>query len=606
MPTDSPSDSTGPTRARTRKEEEKETLVAAKNPSSSSRRKFLSNVGRAGAAAYGLAAVGLGPLSGSALAESQLSTTSSGRVLRALNLRIAAARADSQIPISPHTTNRDILRYPDHSASYSKGLLQDDIGVVNPAAWTSFMKALHTGQNSDFEAVIMGGTRTLNGPQGSYAFDLETADADQFGNAPWVGDQETGDQKTGDQRTGPPLVPPFAPIDSADYGTQLVELYWASLLRDVAFTDYAQSSTAVAAAAELTSMPAYKGPRDGHGNVTPDLLFRGASPGDKIGPYMSQFMITPTAFGSQPLSQLMTTYLPGIDYMTDTTTFLQVQNGINTGLADQVDPVQRYLHDGRGLGAYTHVDVLFQAYFTAFLVMAGLNFPSNPGSPYHGSRTQNGFGTFGGPDCGATQGEIAARALNRVWFQKWLVHLVHRPEAGGGVLHQILTGKQNKIDARLNSNVLNSQAVAQSFSKYGTYLLSQAFPEGSPYHPSYPTGHGTVGGACITLLKFFFDGSHAWPNPMTPSSDGLSLVPYTGADAGQLTVNGELNKLAHNVSFGHGILSGIHWRSDTESSLLLGEAVALSFLQDRAQTYHEKFTIHLTKLDGSIATISNE
>ena len=60
---------------------------------------------------------------------------------------------------------------------------------------------------------------------------------------------------------------------------------------------------------------------------------------------------------------------------------------------------------------------------------------------------------------------------------------------------------------------------------------------------------------------------------MVPASDGLSLVPYTGSDEGQLTVNGELNKLGHNVSFGHGIHAGIHWRSDTDTSLLLGEAV---------------------------------
>jgi len=85
----------------------------------------------------------------------------------------------------------------------------------------------------------------------------------------------------------------------------------------------------------------------------------------------------------------------------------------------------------------------------------------------------------------------------------------------------------------------------------------------------------------------------------------LSLVPYTASDAGQLTVNGELNKLGHNVSFGHGIHSGIHWRSDTDTSLLLGEAVALSFLQDKARTYNEPFTVHLTKFDGTTATISN-
>ena len=42
-----------------------------------------------------------------------------------------------------------------------------------------------------------------------------------------------------------------------------------------------------------------------------------------------------------------------------------------------------------------------------------------------------------------------------------------------------------------------------------------------------------------------------------------------------MTVNGELHKLAHNISFGHGIHEGINWRSDTDYSMLLGEEVAL-------------------------------
>ena len=226
---------------------------------------------------------------------------------------------------------------------------------------------------------------------------------------------------------------------------------------------------------------------------------------------MSQLMITPTSFGQQPIDQLMNTYQQGVDYMTDTTTFLQVQNGVSTGLSNQVDSVRRYLHDGRGLSAWTHSDVLYQGYLLAFLVLGTLKAPANPGNPYIGSRTQNGFGSFGGPDYAASQGEVAARALNRVWYQKWLVHLTHRPESGGGVLHQILSGNQNKINARLNSNVLNSQAVAQSFTKYGTYLLSQPFPEGFATHPPYPTGHGTVAGACITFLKFFFDETTSSP-----------------------------------------------------------------------------------------------
>jgi hypothetical protein len=517
------------------------------------------------------------------------------RVQTARTLRATLARRDSEIPIPSHLTNGELERYSDHSASFSKCLLQDGICVVNPAAWASFVKALKSGKNSDFEAIILGGTRTLNGPQGAYAYDLESADSSQFGNAPPNGEP-----------TGRPLVPPFDHVTSEAYGTQLVELYWASLLRDVAFTDFATNPTAAAAAAELSAMPTYRGPRDQNGNVTAELLFRGIYQGETIGPYISQFMITPTYMGQEPMPQLMNTYVPNVDYMTDPKTFLQVQNGISTGLSDENDPLHQYLHNFRGLAAFTHVDVLYQAYFVGLLVILTLAVPGNPGGPYVNSRTQNGFCTWGLPDFAATVGELAARALDHVWLQKWLVHLTHRPEWGGGLVQQVLSGNGNQVQAHPNSNVLNSKAVEQSFRKHGTWFLSQAFPEGSPAHPSYPTGHGTVGGACITILKVFFDGNYVIPNPMVPSSDGLSLQPYTGPDAGEITINGELNKLARNVTFGHGVGAGIHWRTDSDTSMRLGEAVALSFLQDKAQTYNEKFTVNITRLDGSIATISNE
>jgi len=203
-------------------------------------------------------------------------------------------------------------------------------------------------------------------------------------------------------------------------------------------------------------------------------------------------------------------------------------------------------------------------------------------------------------------GELAYRALERSWFQKWFVHRRHRPESGGGIVQLIETGQGSSINGSLNDNVLNSQAVQSSFNKYGTYLLSQAFPEGSPTHPSYPTGHGVVAGACITILKFFFDGNFVIPNPQVPTEEGLALVPYTGSDRNQITLNSELNKLAHNITFGHGIHAGIHWRSDSDVSMVLGEATAISFLQDQAQTFNEKFTVHFTKLDGTTATISNQ
>jgi hypothetical protein len=72
-----------------------------------------------------------------------------------------------------------------------------------------------------------------------------------------------------------------------------------------------------------------------------------------------------------------------------------------------------------------------------------------------------------------------------------------------------------------------------------------------------------------------------------------------------MTINGELHKLAHNISFGHGIHAGIHWRNDSDESILFGETVAISFLSDAIMTYPEKASVTFTKMDGAPKTIAN-
>jgi hypothetical protein len=563
-------------------------------PRGPDRRKFLGQVGAAATVAAGAlaspsvsSAQAIGGSSNSLGGVAPLAGVNNRRVIEAMELRVAEAIQDARVPAATNLNNGDEARYADKGGTYTKALPHDGFGRVDLTAYQTFKTALKSGEFSDFEKIIMGGTRTLNGPQGGLAFCLDALDNAQFGQ---------------------PQVPPAPPIASDQNATELLEHYWASLLRDVAFTDYPSNFLVAQAAAELGSQLTYLGPRDSSGHVTPDLLFRGGFPGETLGPYISQFFLQPTFFGSQPINQQQLTYLPNIDYGTSFADWLTIQNGNSTGLQNKVDPQFRYRRNGRDLAAFTHVDVLYQAYFTAFLVLAGIGAPLNPGNPYIGSRTENGFGTFGGPDIAGTLTAVATVALNAVWYQKWFVHLRPRPEAIGGLVHLIKTGQGAKTDVQLSNVILNSQGLQQSYNKYNrtTWLLSQAYPEGSPTHPSYPTGHGVVGGACISVLKFFFDGDFVIPNPVVPTSDGLSLAPYTGSDAGQLTVNGELNKLGHNVSFGHGIHAGIHWRSDTDTSLLLGEAVALSFLRNRAQTYNEPFTVDLTKFDGTISTISNQ
>jgi hypothetical protein len=511
----------------------------------------------------------------------QLVPATADRVLRSMALRTQTTGNDAFASAPAQIDNGDEALYADKSGTYTKGVLQSGIGLVDPAAYQSFKKALSSGRPADFQNIVLGGQRTLNGPQGGLAFYLDCLDASQF------------------------VVPPAPALASEAYATELIELYWASLLRDVAFTDYPSKQVAIDAPTELNGLSTYTGPRDAANQVTPDLLFRGNFPGEGLGPYISQFLLKPTSFGALPIIQKYITNKKHADFMLDPTEFLQVQNGIATG-KNLTPGATHYLHDGRGLAAYTHEDVLYEAYFIAYLVLSTLKVPLNPGNPYNGSTTQNGFATMGGPDIAGTLAAVAVEALKAVWYQKWWVHLRHRPESGGAIVHLLGTGQGGTIQGHVSNTVLNSNAVQASLAaNSGSFFLSQAFPEGSPTHPAYPTGHGAVAGACITVLKFFFDGDHLLQNPLVPTTNGTATAAYTGPDAGSLTVDGELHKLASNISFGHGILAGIHWRSDTDTSIQLGEAVALSYLRDRARTYNERFSVSLKKLDGTIATISN-
>src|SRR5262249_53270719 len=126
---------------------------------------------------------------------------------------------------------------------------------------------------------------------------------------------------------------------------------------------------------------------------------------------------------------------------------------------------------------------------------------------------------------------------------------------------------------------------------------------GSPSHPSSPAGHAFPAGACVTLLKAMLDvgtpdNPRPWPvQPVQASADGLTLVNTMDTN---LTVLGELNKLAANVSEGRNML-GIHWRvSDNMHGMFMGEKVAISLLNELGATYPEKFPgFTLTKFDGT-------
>ena len=500
------------------------------------------------------------------------------RVKDSYQVREDAARAEKQIPVPKQTTNGDEQRYGNFIGNYSKGLPHNAIGEVDPSAYRSLLSVARQGTATAFEQVPLAGNAKLVNPLAGSAFDLEGTDSHQL------------------------AIPPFPAVASQALADEAVELYWMALCRDVHFTNFATDPKTLGAVSELAKLSAFVG-------VTPQTLFRGFTNDDVIGPYVSQFLLKPFNYGPYEITGRISVCVPGVDYLTTEAAWLACRNGQGPFPADRIDAQPRYIRNGRDLATYVHLDTSpggFIAFHNAGIFLFANSAPLNPGNPYRQYKRQSAFGTFGAPHFLGLLGEAAQRALRAVWYAKWFVHRALRPEDFGGLVHM---RKANKASYPLNSDVLNSAAPAMAYRNNGTYFLPQAYPEGCPQHPSYAQGHASIAGACATILKAAFDGNAPFSTLtngkiVTANEDGLSLAPYTGSDASQITVNGEINKLASNIGLGRDF-AGIHWRSDYTAGVILGEAVAISILGDQKNVYAGEdfagFTI--TKFDGTTITV---
>ena len=444
--------------------------------------------------------------------------------------------------------------------------------------------------------------RRLVNPQEGYEYELEGIDSHQL------------------------AVPPAPAFASADDAAEMAELYWHSLARDVPFIQYSTNSTIASAVSDLNTrfkfyagLPQYEivppgrtprlnprgfptspitplgqvpGPSN---NITPNTIFRSFTKEDQKGPYLSQFIVRDVPYGRQTIFNTLQPLAPGINYMTNQTDWLNVQKGCKPAPPALLGSRRRIVN-GRDLASYVQMDAITEAYWNALWLMlmlpdparldgGGLGIPFDPNNPYVKNCTQEGFVTFGPGHVVALLNKAAYVARKGTWFNKWQVHRRLRPEEFGGRVHFTL---KNIKQYPYNYVLHNSTALPLIASQTGgNYFLPQAFPEGSPIHPSYTAGHATLSGACATILKAFFDDQAIVPNPVQTDANG-NLVPYTGPDANQLTVGGELNKLAGNIGIGRHY-AGVHWRSDFTASMLLGEDFAIHLLTDYGFTYNEPF-----------------
>jgi hypothetical protein len=244
------------------------------------------------------------------------------------------------------------------------------------------------------------------------------------------------------------------------------------------------------------------------------------------------------------------------------------------------------------------------------LILLGEGIPFDPDIPFQKkdfADHQQGFAHFGGPHILSLVTEVATRALKAVRHQKFNIHRRLRPEALAARLSKCKDLNISEIDMMVTElqpilNMIAEKNPHDVSLPDGNYLLPMAFCEGSPMHPSYGAGHATVAGACVTILKAFFDHKH----PLTmagcdktafvPKPDGSCLTKVT-LDKGSLTVEGELNKLASNISIGRD-WAGVHYFTDYIESLRMGEQIAIGILEEQKLTFNENFSMTVPLFDG--------
>jgi len=528
----------------------------------------------------------------------------------------------------PHATNGDEETYANQAfaGNFSKTLPHDPMtGLVVPSAYQALVNGLTQGTQAALDQVPSGNDANhppgkLAGPLSPLAFQLQGADSTSAAEL---------------------FVPPS--INSAGAAAEQVELYWEAFVRDVPFIDYTSSQPLISqAVSDINKLSGYTGPKP----VTAQNIFRygtgsafsnaNAWFGVTTGPYISQVLYQTHNFdGVTYVPKINTRFQvadpntgnvlpsstsPGIDFMTNFSEYLFVENG--NGAFDKTnvtDPTPRFIRSGRDLGSLVNADSIYSIYFRAAIILQNLGVPIDASSPYTNDTRINGFNTFSTAWLfnliGAAQDTEA-----QAFYQKWYVHRKLRPEAMGNLVDGILN-RRFSLNPGLHSDLLNSAVLPLintrnqqlnakrnlTSTEPNIYLLPQESNGGSPSHPDPPAGHAFTAGVGVTLLKAVFDtGTPTNPRPwpvqsVEPSADGLSLLNTSDS----LTVLGELNKLAFNVAEGRNWL-GIHTRvGGNYLGLTAGEDVAISLLNDLGFVYPEAvfngFT--LTKFDGTVVTV---
>jgi len=225
------------------------------------------------------------------------------RAVTAANKKFAAAQQhlDETIALPPQLDNDDEWRYDKDRfySSFSKTLPSNEFGEVEPAAFQALRRALRTGRQSHFNAIPLSDTaaRKLANPQAALKYEISALDSHAT------------------------RINPSHKFRSAELAAEVGEVYWQAITRDMPFINYDVSPMINAAVNDLNSFSKTPGVTV-NGQVTSSTLFRGETPGDLTGPYISQFLLKDFKFGPVDIVQRYETPSSGVDFMVDKANWL--------------------------------------------------------------------------------------------------------------------------------------------------------------------------------------------------------------------------------------------------------------------------------------------
>jgi membrane-associated phospholipid phosphatase len=570
----------------------------------------------------------------------------------------------------PNGCTPDEIKFPLYAASFHKLMAHDAQGLLTDTgpgngveSYRLLLKGLKIdAPSSDFDHDALNGITLLNrdlpkpfrprvliNPESSKALSIKGPDIDSL---------DAGKILYGPGYSGNLLEE--ISLHSDFSAAEMIEVYAMSLLRELTFHHYhhpglafaSDVDLAVAALKELGAAfvwgyPHYKKYTAADHEVTRDNLFRGPTADDQAGPYLSVFLTfaEPPLFpsgcaphvadliGAGQFAHILSQPLrvpqgKNRDFGISLADYVRLQN---SEIPEPYPPHHFYglgpLLTGRNLGELVHVDNAYDHFIRAANILTGNEYPLTRRSPYGEGpepyyKNESDGPTLGPGDAYALVGGVRGVAERAAWAQKYLVARKARPEVMAALIHLAKNGRADLRGCLSPLLFAEHGAVHQLLERvrkfnyhrshgdpaHDTYLLSQMFPEASPAHPSWPSGHATIAGACATVLKAIFDDCRKIIDPDSPPGHPQ---PYRPGGA-TLTVGGELDKLASNIAFGRNF-AGVHYRSDGEHGILIGEEVAIHYLQDHLREYREELrqkcgprNFTLTKRNGVRICITPE